>query len=340
MRRREFIAGTAVTAALSFAKSVYAQTDARSPGIKRIAMVHNSEKPEEMTIDGRRSFKAYFGELKGLGYVEGQNLRVDRYSALGQSERYEDLARTIVASHPDLIIAVSGPLARQFKLLTSTIPILVASGDPVAAGLVTSLARPGGNITGVSVDAGLGVYDRRLQLLSETVRNLSQVRVLIPSSAMTFWERGLAPLREAAGRVGVRISAAVLNERLDRAAHEQAFDEMETDRVDGLIVTHHGENLTNRQLIADLAARHRLPAIYPHRDFVDVGGLLSYGSDLEDVMRRLADMTDQLMKGVKPADIPIYQQTRFELVLNRTAAKSLGLEFPVSLSAVADEIIE
>jgi putative tryptophan/tyrosine transport system substrate-binding protein len=340
MRRREFIAGTAITAALSVAKHVYAQTDARSPGIKRIAIVHNAEKPEEMTIDGRRTFKAYFGELKRLGYVEGQNLLVDRYSALGQSEYYGDLARTIVASHPDLIIAVSGPLARQLKLLTTTIPILVGSGDPVAGGLVTNLARPGGNITGVSVDAGLGVYDRRLQFLGETVRNLRNVRVLIPSSAMMFWETGLAPLREAAGGVGIRIAAALLGEKLDRAAHERVFDEMETDRVDGLMVAHQGENLTNRQLIADLAAKHRLPAVYPHRDFVDVGGLLSYGSDLEDVMRRLADMTDQVMKGAKPADIPVYQQTKFELVLNRTTAKSLGLEFPVSLLAVADEVIE
>jgi putative ABC transport system substrate-binding protein len=126
MRRREFIAGTAITAALSFAKPVYAQTDARSPGIKRIAIVHTAEKPEGMTINGRRSFKAYFGELKRLGYVEGQNLLVDRYSALGQSEHYGDLARTIVASHPDLIISLGGPLARQLKLLTTTIPILAA----------------------------------------------------------------------------------------------------------------------------------------------------------------------------------------------------------------------
>ena len=340
MRRREFIAGTAITAALSFAKPVYAQTDARSPGIKRIAIVHTAEKPEGMTINGRRGFKAYFGELKRLGYVEGQNLLVDRYSALGQSEHYGDLARTIVASHPDLIISLGIPLARQLKLLTTTIPILAGGGDPVAGGLVTNLARPDGNTTGVSVDAGLGVYDKRLQFLSETVRNLRNARVLIPPSAMMFWETGLAPLREVAGRVGIRIAAALLSEKLDRPAYERVFDEMETDHVDGLMVTHHGEQLTNRQLIADLAAKHRLPAVYPHRDFVDVGGLLSYGSDLGDVMRRLADMTDQVMKGAKPADIPFYQQTKFELVLNRTTAKSLGLEFPVSLLAVADEVIE
>jgi putative ABC transport system substrate-binding protein len=205
---------------------------------------------------------------------------------------------------------------------------------------VTNLARPDGNITGVSVDAGLGVYDKRLQFLSETVRNLRNVRVLIPTSAMMFWETGLAPLREAGGRVGIRIAAALLNEKLDRPAYERVFDEMETDRVDGLMVAHQGEHLTNRQLIADLAAKHRLPAIYPHREFVDVGGLLSYGIDLGDAMRRLADMTDQVMKGAKPADIPFYQQTKFELVLNRTTAKSLGLEFPVSLLAVADEVIE
>jgi putative ABC transport system substrate-binding protein len=157
---------------------------------------------------------------------------------------------------------------------------------------------------------------------------------------MRFWETGLAPLREAAGQVGIRIAAALLSEKLDRPAYERMFDEMETDRVDGLMVAHQGELVTDRQLIADLAAKHRLPAVYSHRDFVDVGGLLSYGADLGDAMRRLADMTDQVMKGAKPADLPVYQQTKFELVLNRTTAKSLGLEFPMSLLTVADEVIE
>ncbi|WP_183238460.1 ABC transporter substrate binding protein [Bradyrhizobium sp. CIR18] len=183
----------------------------------------------------------------------------------------------------------------------------------------------------MSVDAGLGVYDKRLQFLSETARNLRKVRLLLPASTMLFWETGLAPLREATGRVGIRIAAALLSERLDRAAYERVFDEMEADRLDGLMVSHHGEHLTSRQLIADLAAKHRLPAIYPHREFVDVGGLLSYGSDLGDAMRRLADMTDQVMKGAKPADIPFYLQTKFELVLNRTTAKSLS---PRSVAAI------
>ena len=265
---------------------------------------------------------------------------MDRYSALGQSERYGDVARTIVASHPELIMSLGVPIASQLKLLTTAIPILVGGGDPVAAGLVTNLARPDGNITGVSVDAGLGVYDKRLQLLGETVRNLRNVRVLLPASAMRFWQTSLAPLREAADRLGVRIAVATLSEKLDRQAFERVFDEMEIDRVDGLIVSHHGEQVANHQLIADLAAKHRLPAVYPFRDFVDVGGLLSYGSDLGSVMRRLADMTDQVMKGTKPAHIPFYQQTKFELVLNRTTAKSLGLEIPVSLLAVADEVID
>jgi putative ABC transport system substrate-binding protein len=340
MRRREFIAGTAITAALNFAKPVYAQADTRPPGMKRIAIVHTSEKPEGMTTNGRHSFKAYFGELKRLGYIEGQNLLVDRYSALGQAERYGDVARAIVASHPELIMSLGLPIARQLKLLTTAIPILVGGGDPVAAGLVTNLARPDGNITGVSVDAGLGVYDKRLQLLGETVRNLRNVRVLLPASAMRFWETGLAPLREAAGRLGIRIAPALLSEKLDRLAYERVFDEMEIDRVDGLMVTHHGEQVANSQLIADLAAKHHLPAIYPFRDFVDVGGLLSYGSDLGGVMRRLADMTDQVIGGTKPADIPFYQQINFELVLNRTTANSLGLEFPVSLLSVADEVID
>src|SRR5262249_41623725 len=145
MRRRDFIAGTAATAGLSFVGSAFAQTNARSPVTKRIALVHPAEKPEGMTVNGRRGFRAFFEELNRLGYVEGKNLTVERYSALGRVDHYGDVARAVVASQPDLIVALSGPLALQFKPLTSTIPILSVPADPVVVGLVTNLARPGGN---------------------------------------------------------------------------------------------------------------------------------------------------------------------------------------------------
>jgi putative tryptophan/tyrosine transport system substrate-binding protein len=335
MRRREFIAGTAATAAMSFTRPVCAQIDARSPG-KRIAFVHLTEKLKGLTVKGR--YKAFFGELNRLGYIEGQNLVVERYSALGQTERYGVVAGAAVASHPDLIISIGTPLARLLKPLTATIPILTTSADPIASGLVTNLAKPDGNITGINVDVGSELYGKRLQFLRETVGKLTNARLLIPASAIMYWEMVTAPLLQ---RTGIPITAAVLADKVvDREAYERVFDAMEAERVDGLVVGDSPEHITNREVIVDLAARHRLPTIYPYREYVDVGGLASYGTDTADLLRRLADMADQILRGAKPGDIPFYQQAKFELVLNRTTARSLGLEFPPTLLSVADEVIE
>jgi putative tryptophan/tyrosine transport system substrate-binding protein len=340
MRRREFIAGTVATAAFGFARPALAQTDARPPGRKRIAVVHVADKVEEMTVNGRRSFKAYFGELNRLGYIEGRNLVVERYSALGRLDRLPDLARSVVASQPDLIVALNGPLLLQFKPLTNIIPILGTPGDPVLAGLVTNLARPGGNFTGVSVDAGWADgWGKRLQFLNETVSDhLTNVRYFVGFSTK-WWDEAGAGVQKTARQAGIHLAATFLGGNADRATYERAFDAMAKDGVDGLLVADTGEHIANRQLIVDLAAKYRLPAIYPFREFVDAGGLLSYGVDLADIMRRLADMTDQVLRGTKPGDIPIYQQTKFEMVLNRTTARSFGLEFPATLLAVADEVI-
>jgi putative tryptophan/tyrosine transport system substrate-binding protein len=339
MRRREFIAGTAATAALDLARPAFAQTDVRSPIIKRVAIVSLAEKPEEMTVNGRRTFKGYFSELRRLGYIEGQNLIVERYSGLGQPERYGEVARTVVGTHPDLIVAVSGPITRELMPLTSVIPIISTGGDPVAGGIVTNLARPDGNITGVSSDIGVDVWGKRLQLLVETIRQPKKLRLLIGTTSAKFLEKVIAPLQEAATRAGISVTVADVTGKFDKVAYEQAFDTLAQDRVDGLLLSDASEHITNRQLIVDLAAKYRLPTVYPFREFADVGGLLAYGVDLGDVGRRLADMTDQVLRGAKPGDIPFYQETKFELVLNRTTAKSLGLEFPATLLAVADEVI-
>jgi putative ABC transport system substrate-binding protein len=340
MRRREFIAAAAATTALSYAGKAYAQASAGKPVRKRIAIVHPSDKVEEITVNGRRSFKAYFGELNRLGYVEGKNLIVERYSALGRIDHYGEIARAIVASQPDLIVAVGGPLALQLKSLTTTIPILATFPDPAMVGLVTNLARPGGNITGVSVDTGWDVWGKRLQFLNETVsRHLTNARVLAGPTT-EWWNAAGAEVQKFAQQAGTRLTITFLGGNAGRTTYERAFDTMVADGVDGLIVSDAGEHITNRQLVVDLAANHRLPAIYPFREFVDVGGLLAYGVDLVDVTRRLADMTYQVLNGTKPRDIPIYQQTKFELVLNRTTARTFGLEFPATLVAVADEVIE
>jgi putative tryptophan/tyrosine transport system substrate-binding protein len=205
MRRREFIAGTAATAAFSFARLACAQTNARSPATKRVAIVHVAEKVEDMTVKGRRYFKAYFGELNRLGYVEGKNLIVERYSGLGRADKYQDLARAVVASQPDLIVASNGPMAPHFKPLTSTIPILSTPADPVMVGLVTNLARPGGNITGVTVDTGWDVWGKRVQFLNETVSNhLTNARVFAVSTK--WWDVAGAEVQKFAQQAGTRLT--------------------------------------------------------------------------------------------------------------------------------------
>jgi putative ABC transport system substrate-binding protein len=304
--------------------------------MKRIAFVHLTERLEGLTVKGR--YKVFFEELNRLGYIEERNLIIERYSALGQTERYDVVARAAVASHPDLIISIGTLLARQLMPLTATIPILTTSGDPVASGLVTNLAKPDGNITGINVDVGLELYGKRLQFLHETVGKLMNVRLLIPASAIPYWDTAIEPLLR---RIGIPITTAVLADKvINREGYERVFGAMEVEKVDGLVVADSPEHITNREVIVDLAARHHLPTIYPYREYVNAGGLVSYGTDTADLLRRLANMADQILRGAKPGDIPFYQQTKFELVLNRATARSLGLEFPPSLLSVADEVIE
>jgi putative ABC transport system substrate-binding protein len=341
MRRRDFIVGIAAIGAVNFSISAWTQNEARRHGIKRIAIVHPSDRPEDMTIDSpRRSFKTYFQELKRLGYIEGKNLLVDRYSAFGRIDRYADLAREVVQTRPDVIFPMITPLAVQFKQATIDIPIVALTGDPVVYGLVSSLARPDANITGVSVDAGMGVWSKRVQLLSDAVQKqlLKPYFLAAPSTTMEFWQS--PKLREAREQVGFHIAPALFGGRVDQAAYEQVFDAIKADGADGLVVSDNGEHTANRELIITLAARHGLPTIYPYREFAEVGGLMAYGVDLGDASRRIAGMTDQILRGAKPRDIPFQQQTKFELVLNRKAAALLALEFPPSLLATADEVIE
>jgi putative ABC transport system substrate-binding protein len=229
MKRRDFIAGTVATAAFGFARPAFSRTDARPPRIKRIAFVHAAEKVEDMTVNGRRSFKAYFGELNRLGYIEGRNLIVERYSAGGRADRYDDVAREIVASQPDLIVALNGPLALQFKPLTNTIPILSTPADPVMVGLVTNLARPGGNITGVTVDMGMDLWGKRLQFLNETVSNhLTNVRFFAGST--TRWsDAAVAGMQKLAQQAGIHLAITFLGGNADRPTYERAFDAMTKD---------------------------------------------------------------------------------------------------------------
>jgi putative ABC transport system substrate-binding protein len=306
--------------------------------LKRIAVVHPAEKVDNISINGRPGFRALFEELNRLGYVEGQNLVVERYSGEGRTDYFGQLARDIVSTHPDLIIAMSGSLAAQFKLATTTIPIVTTTSDPIVAGLVSSLARPGGNITGVSVDAGIQIWSKRLGLLMEATPKHANARFL---ASQPIWERfeGSA-VREAASQAGISLAGALLTNPINQEAYQRVFTSMEQERVDALVVSDEAEQITNRAVLVELAAKSRIPAIYPYREFIDVGGLLAYSVDLVATWRRIAETADKILKGADPGDVPFFQQTKFELIVNLKTAKALGLTVPPTLLARADEVIE
>jgi putative ABC transport system substrate-binding protein len=332
MRRRDLTIGLALAAA---ARAVRAQERAKQ---HRIAIVITAGSPASINVTGNRIWQAFFEELRSLGDIEGQNLTIERYSGEGRPEGYADLFREVVNRHPDLIVAftaVTQP-ARAIAV-TTTIPIVV-SGDPIGAGLATSLARPGGNITGVSIFAGYEIYGKRLQVLKEAVPSVSKVAFLgIPASGV---ENAVAQqLREISERLGISLIGMPLQQSTP-SEYQRAFTEIAQERPDAITVSALGDLLPYRQLIVELIEKSRLPAVYPYRDYVEVGGLMAYGSDLGELWRRVADDVHQILNGAKPADIPIYQPTKFEFVINLKAARTIGLTFPSALLAAADEVIE
>ncbi len=306
--------------------------------MKRIAFVRPAGPVSEASVSGSPYYRAFFEELSRLGYVEGQNLGVERYSGEGRPERYAELARDVVNTHPDLIIAVAARLSLDFKTATTTIPIVSLINDPIALGLVPSIARPGGNITGVTISGGLELIGKRMGLLVEAMPKLSTVSYLV---SRPYWEdpRGAAA-REAAKQAGISLKAALLGSAFDEAEYQRVFRSMEQDRADALMVSDEAEHTPNRATIVELAAKGRIPTIYSYREFVEVGGLMAYSIDLADMYRRLANLIDKILRGANPADIPFYQPTKFELSINLKTAKALGLEMPAMLLGRADEVIE
>jgi putative tryptophan/tyrosine transport system substrate-binding protein len=334
IQRREFIT-LAGGAAVSWPLAAHAQQPAK---MKRIAMVSVGSKIGDIH-SGNRYFRAFFEELSRSGYAEGQNLLVERYSGEGRIDDYAELAHDVISTRPDLIYAMAGPLALQFKMATTTIPIVAISADPIALGLVPSIARPGGNITGISVDAGIQIWGKRLGLLVEATPKLSNARYLATHAISERPSGSAAALREAARDAGISLAVAPMA-TINEEAYQRAFNLMEQDRVDSLIVSDEAEHIPYREVVTALAAKSRIPSIYPYRAFVEVGGLMAYSIDLVDVQLRCANLVYKILKGDNPGDIPFYQQTKFELIVNLKTAKALGLEIPVALLARADEVIE
>ena len=272
-----------------------------------------------------------------MGYVEGGNLIIERYSAEGHHERYAAIAREIVIRKPDVIVTGTNPVVTAFNAATSTIPVVAFMLDPLHAGLVTNLGRPGGNITGITLDPGIEVWGKRLEILKEAIPSTVNAAFL---GMRGGWEGSSGQvLRDAASRLGISL-LFTLPEKGTPSEIERAFAEIEQQRPDALLVSGEGDLYANRQLIAELSVKKRLPAMCPYRDHVEAGALMGYAVDLAELLRRMADDVHQILKGAKPGDIPIYQPTKFELLINLKTAKTLGLSLPRTLLTRADEVIE
>jgi putative ABC transport system substrate-binding protein len=332
VRRRDF------TAALLFAAAgpARAQQPAKQHRIAFVAGVAPVQQIHEE--QGVPAFRVFFGELRRLGYVEGRNLIVERYSAEGRRDRYPELARQVVASAPEVIIAPTSPLAQAFAAVTDTIPIVAGlGGDPVAMGLVASLAHPGRNLTGISNETGFEVTGKRMQILKETIPGLRRVGFL---GVRIVWESPIGQyLRDVARQLGISLVGLDAQEAMP-AEFERVFAEAAGDPPDALQVSGVGDVYAHRELIVRLAEKYRLPALYPYRDYVELGGLMAYADDLADTFRRMANYVHQILNGAKPEDMPIYQATKYEFIVNLKTAKALGLTVPQSILARADEVIE
>jgi putative tryptophan/tyrosine transport system substrate-binding protein len=280
---------------------------------------------------------AFRETLRDLGYVEGRTLAFEYRDAAGKTERLAPLADELVRSKVDLIFTPRGTApALAAKRATATIPVVVGFvGDPVKAGIVPNLAHPGGNVTGVS-SLSLELEGKRIELLRELVPKVSRVGVFSdphnPYSALATKE-----VERAARALGVRILVARLSGPTDL---DTAFATLKRDRVEALVVLGYVATQQTRGAIIRFAAANRLPAVYPVRDDVDEGGLFSYGANVADISRRAAHYADRILKGARPADLPVEQATTVELVVNRKTAAALGLAVPPSLLARADQVIE
>jgi ABC-type uncharacterized transport system substrate-binding protein len=239
-----------------------------------------------------------------------------------------------------VIVGISNPVALAARAATGTIPIVWIGVGPIESGLVTSLAHPGGTITGVSL-FDYETYAKRLQILKDAVPSASKIAYLSPRGA---WENpGGQSLQRTLQEVGRRLELSVIPMLLQESTapeYQRAFAEIAPERPDALIVNDTADHFPYHHLIVELAEKSRLPAIYGYREYVEAGGLMAYGADFGELMRRMADDVHQILNGVKPGDIPIYQGTKFEFVINLKAAKTLGLTLPPALLATADEVIE
>jgi len=280
--------------------------------------------------------EAFRQGLRELGWVEGQNIVIDYRFAEYKYDRLPDLAAELVRLKVDIIVAPATPAAAAAKNATGTIPIvMIGVGDPVGAGFVASLARPGGNVTGSSFGVGLEINSKQLELLKETVPKVRRVAIL-SNPTNPGHPRWMREYKDAGRSLGVQLQFL---EARGPTEFDGAFAAMAKERVGALLVVADGMFMLHRTRLADLAAKTRLPSL-GYREFVEAGGLMSYGPSLPDLWRRAATFVDKVLKGAKPADLPVEQPIKFELVINLKTAKALGLTIPQSVLLRADQSLE
>jgi putative tryptophan/tyrosine transport system substrate-binding protein len=281
---------------------------------------------------------AFQQELSKLGWIEGKNITLEYRFAEQKSERLPELAADLVRLRVDLIVVSGVPSALAAKKATTSIPIVMTSfPDPVGQGLVASLARPGGNVTG---NAGLSpeLNTKRLEILKDAVPKLARVGLLWLSGGGIGADLQLKELRPAA--VALKLKLEEIETQLDTKGLESAFKTAKQKQVGAILTLSTPRFFAERKRIVELAGKHRLPAIYFQKEFVDEGGLMSYGADNTDLYRRAAVYVDKILKGAKPADLPVQQPTKFEFIINLKAAKQIGLTIPARVLERANKVIK
>jgi putative ABC transport system substrate-binding protein len=330
MRRREFIAGIS---GVAVAWPVAARAQQPAGRVYRIGYLSVASREQLLPF-----IKAFEEGLRSLGYRVGENVAIEYRFADGQTERLPALALDLVRFGVDIIIAAGSiPIVVAAMKATTAIPIVMPTGlDPVGTGLVASLARPGGNVTGFAVDTGGEILGKRFELLKETLPNLSRLGILW-NPDVAFVRNRQTSMTETARTLGL---TTIPVEARGVDTLEQAFATMVRERAQAFILQGDSVLFNYRGQIAEMALRNRLPAVSLQKEYADAGFLLTYGADIRDLYRRTAVYVDKIFKGAKPADLPVEQPTKFELVINLKTAKALDIVVPPTLLTRADEVIE
>jgi putative ABC transport system substrate-binding protein len=329
MRRREVI--TLLGGAAAWPLAARAQP---TTGMPRIGVLMGYAESDR---EGQANVAAFQGGLQKLGWTEGRNIRLDTRWAAAEADLMQRFAKELVALQPDLILTQNTPATAAVLQQTRTIPIIFANvSDPVGSGFVAGLPRPGGNVTGL-IDIDASMAGKWLGLLKEVAPRVARVAFLFNPATAPFAEYYVTPFKAAAASFPVEAIAAPVR---DTSELESVIAGQAREPDGGLIVMPEAFMNVHRAEVTSLAAHYRLPAVYPRRFFAELGGLLSYGNDQSDNFRRAAGYVDRILKGEKPADLPVQTPTKFELVINLKTAKTLGLTVPFGLLNAADEVIE